>query len=140
MYLKSTFVLAASLVAISSHAADYFSLLEVRYDNGLKKSFLAGPFSGKPFCEKLNQNVWDNVLPVCGTCKKELQICSEWSQLSAPFSAVLDSKPSPLVYVIATKKNRIIFSGAYRPVIEAECEATAKNFRTNGYPEARCVR
>lgn len=124
----------------ASRAADYFSLLDVRYDTGLKKTFLGGPFSSKGFCEELNQSVWDNVQPGCGNCKKEVQFCARWSQLNEPYKKVLKGEAAPFVYSITAKKHRIIFSGSTRTVVERECEWTAQNFRANGYPDARCVR
>lgn len=139
-----TRVLLGLLLTISwsnnSIASDFFSLLDVRYETGLKKTFLAGPFNGKAWCEKLNQNTWDSVQPVCGNCKKEMQFCAEWSQLKEPYQRVFNGERSPFVYVIATKKNRIIFSGASRSAVEQECEATAQNLRASGYADARCVR
>lgn len=137
-------VLAATFLAFSwtstSHAADYFSLLDVRYQTGLTKTFLGGPFGTKRLCEELNQTVWNNVQPSCVNCKKEAQLCFAWSQLNEPYQRVLKGQPAPFVYAIGAPKHRIIFSGATRTVVEQECEWTAANFRANGYPDARCVR
>ena len=133
-------IISTWLATVPAYAVDYFSLLDVRYETGIKKTFLAGPFGTRPFCEKLNQNVWDNVQPVCGNCKRETQMCGEWAQLNEPFLAVLGGRKAPFVYVLATKKNRIILSGASRAIVEVECEATAKQFQLGGYPDARCVR
>lgn len=137
------FLVVTSLAILwsgASHAADYFSLLDVRYETGLKKTFLGGPFSGKRFCEELNQTVWDHAQPACGNCKKEVQFCAPWSQLNEPYQRVLKGQAAPFVYVITATKHRIIFSGSTKAVIERECEWTAQNFRAGGYPEARCVR
>lgn len=133
-------VIWSSLIGATARAADFFSLLDVRYETGVKKTFLGGPFNGKAFCEKLNQNVWDSVQPVCGNCKRETQLCGEWAQLNEPFRAVVDGRKAPFVYVLATKKNRIIISGESRAIVEEECESTARQFQLGGYPEARCVR
>lgn len=121
-------------------AEDYFAMLDVRYDTGLKKTFLGGPYKDKPFCEKNNQTVWDNVQPVCGNCKRELQICGKWSELNDPLRKVMRGEPAPHFYVSATPKNKIIFSGASRAVVEEECELNARMFRENGYATARCIR
>lgn len=71
--LQRICLFALGLFAISSAIAeDYFAMLDVRCDTGLKKTFLGGPYKDKPFCEKNNKTVWDNVQPVCGNCKREL--------------------------------------------------------------------
>ena len=41
----------------NSIASDFFSLLDVRYETGLKKTFISGPFNGKAWCEKLTARV-----------------------------------------------------------------------------------
>lgn len=139
-----TRVLIGFLLAVSwpssSPASEFFSLLDVRYETGLKKTFLGGPFNGKAWCEKLNQNTWDGVQLVCGNCRKEAQFCAEWSQFTEPYKGVFKGARSPFVYVIVTRKNRIIVSGASRPAVVHECEATAQKFRASGYPNAQCVR
>lgn len=139
----SSFLVLSLLVILWSgtlQASDYYSLLDVRYEMGLKKTFLGGPFRGKSFCEELNQIVWDNVRPGCGSCRKEAQYCDKWSQLNEPYLRVMNRQAAPFIYAIVGPKNRIVFSGAARAVVERECEWTARNFRANGYPDARCVR
>jgi hypothetical protein len=142
--IRYRLVIAVTALAISwpgtSLAADYFSLLDVRYETGLKKTFLGGPFSSRNLCDELNHSVWDNVQPTCGNCKKEVQFCAAWSELNEPYQKVLKGQPAPFVYAIAAKKHRIIFSASTRVIVERECEWTAANFRANGYPDARCVR
>lgn len=128
------------LVTTSAVAEDYFAMLDVRYESGLKKTFLGGPYKDKQFCEKNNQIVWDNVRPVCGGCQREIQLCGSWSQLNDPLRKVMHGEMTMLVYVSATPKNKIIFSGASRKVVEEECELSAKTFRENGYSAARCIR
>ena len=123
----------------SAHAEDYFSWLDVRYEGGLKKSFLAGPYRDKGSCERLVRVTWDNIQPVCGNCKKEMEFCGTYDSLNQPLRDVLDGKPTALTYVMGTKKNRIIVSGADAATVLAECENTANNFRMNGFPDARCI-
>lgn len=123
-----------------AYAADYFSVLDVRYENGMKKTFLGGPYTTKAWCEKMNQNTWDHIQPACGNCAKEINMCADSSALSEPFRKVMNGEPAPVAYVKATAKGRIVLSGANKANIDKECEDTALSFRSNGYPDARCVR
>lgn len=118
-----------------------YGWLEVRFETGLKKTFLAGPYAGDEACKKNMQKVWDSLEPTCEACKRELQMCVSWTTLTKPFQDVMKRERSEYVkYVIATDKHRIIISGASKTAVETECERSAEVFRSNGYPDAVCVR
>lgn len=134
-------LIAACLASPSSaRAQDYFSLLDVRYEVGIKKSFLGGPYRGKSHCDKVNQNTWDHIQPVCGKCTKETQACAPWSELDGPLLAAMQNRTTTMIYVDAMPKSRIILSGASRDTLIQECETSAKLFREAGYSTARCVK
>jgi hypothetical protein len=139
--LRFIFALLFSMFFVHAvYAADYFSILDVQYENGIKKTFLGGPYSGKAWCEKMNKNTWDHIQPVCGNCSKEISMCSDSSALNEPFRKVMNGEPAPMIYVKATAKGRIVLSGANKVVIEKECKDMALSFQLNGYPDAQCVR
>ena len=140
-FLAPVAVSVACLVsAFNAHAQDYFSLLDVRYEAGMKKSFLGGPYRGKSHCDKVNQNTWDHIQPVCGNCTKETQACAPWADLTGPLLAVMQNQPTTIIYIDAMPKSRIILSGANRTTLLQECETSAKLFREAGYSTARCVK
>jgi len=141
---RSCVILSVLLVLIATPwqmvaAADFYHLVTVRYETGLVKYFLGGPYTGKSSCEKLAQTVWDNVATTCGTCKREFQACYESSVFPVVYKRTFRNELIPNPYVSATPKGRIIFAGVSRAAAIEECQHTATQFRASGFGQAACL-
>jgi hypothetical protein len=132
-------VLLLAAFGHAATAADYFSFLDVRYSHGIKKTFLTGPLSSVSVCKAVSQSTWDNVQPVCQGCRNELQACVTSSELSPPHMSVVRGEKAAFIYVRASEKGRILFSGGARPVLVDACRELAAQFRDAGYKTAACV-
>ena len=120
-------------------AADFYHVLSVRYEGGLVKNFLGGPYNGKAGCEKNAQAVWDNVITTCGSCTKEVIGCMESSAFPDLYKKTFRNEIIPNPYVAATQKGRIVYSGVGHATAFRECQHTATQFRTSGFPQAVCI-
>jgi Fe-S oxidoreductase len=135
----SIFLLIFSTVSRDAYAADYFSLLVVRYSDQSVKTFLQGTYDSKARCDQLNQTTWDNVLTACGSCKAEEKFCNSTNELPEMYAKALRREQAAYPYVISTLKGRIIISGVTTDEAVAECQLLAEKFRSNLYSDARCV-
>lgn len=142
-FYRALLRLAFAIVAASSSghtlAADFYHMLTVRYPSGLVKTFVGGPYSPQAWCEKQAQTVWDNVITTCGSCRKELQQCGEWSSMPPYYVKTFRNEPIAVPYVTAIPKGRILFSGVGSDAALAECRHTASQFRANGFPNSACI-
>lgn len=123
----------------SESGSSFISFLAVRYEHGLVKYFLGGPYPGKSTCDKLGQAVWDNVVATCGTCKRELQACFQESAVSDVYLRAFRNEVIPIPYVTGIPNARVIFAGLDRENVIRECRHTASQFRASGYASAACV-
>ena len=123
-----------------SSAQEHVGSLVVRYPGSqIVQTFLQGPYSSKSRCESLMQTTWDNHHKACGTCWVDDKSCVPAVDVPHDYSKALRKEKATYPYLIATPKGRIIISGiSIKQAIEM-CRQNEKNFRLNGYGDARCV-